>query len=65
MKFMLTIETNNAAFEGHPGPEMARVLRTIADYTEDGSLWAMRDAGRITDSNGNRVGEWRVVSDKA
>ena len=64
--FKLQINTGNAAF--HPysdaeeltdqdlceaGPELARILRKLADALEDGTADA---AEVLTDYNGNRVG---------
>jgi hypothetical protein len=51
----LAIETTNAAFEGDPAPECARILRAIADALEDGST-----GGPIRDVNGNRVGTFTI-----
>jgi hypothetical protein len=34
MKFHVHIDTGNAAFEGAAGPELARILRDIADTVE-------------------------------
>ena len=56
----LTIETDNAAFEGsNIGPEIARILRETADRIEDehlGELWIMCSMP-IVDINGNVVGD--------
>ena len=54
--FKLHIETGNAAFEGQPTAEIARILRSLASKLEtevDGS-----GAGVLHDHNGNRVGTW-------
>lgn len=50
--FTLSIKTDNEAFEGDPGYEVARILRRLADRVECG------EDGEIilVDINGNRVG---------
>lgn len=53
MKFEVHIGTENAAFEGGPGPELARILRALADRVEDSPLGMTM---RLHDANGNRVG---------
>lgn len=61
--FRVEISTENAAFHNNnrddrgtyePGPELARILRRIADSVEDG--WHLQ--GQCRDVNGNRVGHW-------
>lgn len=56
-EFRLTINTDNSAFSGDDyGPELARILRNIAQRLEDaGSIPDGIDCG-ILDSNGNRCG---------
>ena len=52
--FIEPIPHSTAAFEdGNRAPEMARILRDIANKVEGG-----RQAGTIRDINGNRLGEW-------
>ena len=52
--FKISIKTTNAAFEGENRPyELARILREVASDLENGVTYAV-----VTDSNGNRVGEW-------
>ena len=61
MAFKLSIDTDNAAFEpeeGGPRPELARILRELANVLDAG------DGGRgrsLRDVNGNIVGEWRLT----
>jgi hypothetical protein len=56
MTFVLTIETDNAAFDDSPEYEVARILRKIAERVQaegmplDGKCIAARD------TNGNRCG---------
>lgn len=61
MKFTLEITgMGNAAFTeeyGGPEVEVAGILRAAAEKIESGQL----DSGRLIDSNGNNVGEYRVT----
>ena len=57
--FTLKIETDNAAFEDElRGPELARILRAVADRLAD--LGSLEDRGALYDSNGNNVGNWTL-----
>jgi hypothetical protein len=57
MKFSLTFDCDNAAFDDFPESEIARILRSVADRVDDGD----RDpGGLIFDVNGNHVGEWNI-----
>jgi len=49
--FTLQIETANAAFDGAPDEEVARILRRVASQIESGYT-----DGRCKDVNGNSVG---------
>jgi hypothetical protein len=72
-RFELTIDTGNAAFHDddgpRPAPELARILREVADDIEGTGAVPYRrsDDGRlhaeqtIRDINGNRVGSYRMV----
>jgi len=53
--FTLNIDIENAAFEPDAAPELARLLREIADRIESGSI-----AGKIRDYNGNHVGSFKT-----
>ena len=53
--FTLMIKTDNAAFAGVPGNEIARILRKIADRME---LVIVDDTGAVVDYNGNTVVQW-------
>ena len=63
--FDLRIVTENAAFEGNPAVEVARILRETADkllmkdYTADG----IGGTTAIRDENGNKVGYFRLTED--
>lgn len=52
-KFVLFIETGNAAFEDRLEQELARILRDVARRVESGAL-----NGPCKDWNGNRVGNY-------
>ena len=52
--FKLTIETDNAAFDDDAGPEIARILRELADRMETGLT--IPNSVRLRDYNGNKVG---------
>jgi hypothetical protein len=57
MTFGVTIDTGNAAFGEHiyeATPEVARILRDIADRVEGGAM-----SGDVRDYNGNTVGAFR------
>jgi hypothetical protein len=54
-KFTLTIQTDNAAFEDDPVPELVRILKETA-----AQMHMMNDFnGTIRDINGNPVGTYR------
>ncbi len=61
MEFILTIDTNNAAFDADIDREVAVILHDLADVLAEGT--GMGDPVPLFDSNGNRVGcaEWRAV----
>ena len=54
----ITIETENAAFEGHPGTELERILRGLAGYLEY-AAYPPPDMP-LFDINGNKVGELKA-----
>jgi len=53
--FKLEFSTDNAAFEDDPAGEVADILVDIRSKVMSG-----RKAGRIMDSNGNKVGSWEM-----
>lgn len=57
----INIKTDNAAFDDEArGPELARILRRLADQFDNGDL-PDSDPWIIHDINGNRVGyAWHV-----
>lgn len=65
MQFILRMNTDNAAFVGAdddygPGPEVARILRELADNLDfvDAPEHFLRMSGRSIDFNGNTCGRW-------
>ena len=57
--FTLKLKTDNAAFNEYAGAgyEVARILRAVANKLEEDA-----DRGACLDSNGNRVGEWKLTN---
>jgi hypothetical protein len=68
MKFDLTINCDNAAFDDKPQEEVARILRELASKLCGYDLSYM-NCGPLRDNDGNRhrlwnrVGEWEYVPD--
>ena len=59
VKFTLSIECDNAAFDGSDaGPELARILLSLARDVAADLRFNGRDSGRLRDGNGNVVGAW-------
>jgi hypothetical protein len=59
MTFDLKIETDNYAFDDDPRPEVARILREVADRVEHGII--ATGYRNVRDINGNVVGRFRLV----
>jgi len=59
MKFELTIDCDNAAFEDDATPEVVRILMAVIKKLESGQ----RDQIPIHDYNGNRVGSAGFIDD--
>lgn len=57
MRFTLTVDLNNSAFEDPD--ELPRILRRVAD---DLGLPVAGDDGSARDLNGNTVGRWLIVA---
>lgn len=56
--FKLSFDTDNAAFEDDPRPEVARILRNL-----EAKVWEWEGYGKfqnIYDSNGNTIGTWKL-----
>lgn len=64
MRYTLTIDMDNAAFEGPPwarAQEVGRLLtKAIEDIEDDGV--STGDRAVLFDHNGNRVGHWEVTA---
>lgn len=59
MTFKLQFNLDNAAFgedESTRAEEIRRILKTVSEQVQAG-----RDEAAILDSNGNRVGAWRIT----
>lgn len=63
MTFRLFIRTNNEAFEPFPEIELARLLRKIAAYIEEGGVPSHYQT--IFDVNGNDVGRYAHKDDES
>jgi hypothetical protein len=58
VQITITINTDNAAFNGDPAPEVARILYAFAHQLSDGLMnLAPR---KLRDINGNTVGQVEV-----
>jgi hypothetical protein len=53
------IRTTNAAFEGDKTPELARILRKLADDLERQGVPERGEVRKLFDVNGNTVGTVR------
>ena len=63
MRYLVEIATDNDAFYPEPGPELARILRKLADRIETAAPDELTDAGRLMDYNGNTVGSAALSED--
>jgi len=59
--FHLEIALVGEAFDPDPGPELARLVRKVADRAE---LDPVGSSGAVIDLNGNRVGTWWVRAEE-
>ena len=63
MKFTLEIDAGNAAFDPEnsgEAMEVARIIRELAAKMEREAHFDFPH-GRVVDSNGNRVGQWKWI----
>lgn len=66
MKFTLTIDLGNAAFDAGDNPrernttEIVRILATIADDINQDATVSRQSSGSARDYNGNVVAKWSV-----
>lgn len=58
MKFELSFDCDNAAFDDDLNAAIAKVLRHVARTVEDHNVGMSRT---ILDRNGNRIGLWRIT----
>lgn len=56
-RITISLETGNAAFDGGPGAEVARILQALAQRFADG---AADDGDGLRDVNGNTVGTVKI-----
>lgn len=63
MAFRLYIQTDSAAFDGDPAPELARILRAIAERIEAGE--ELSHYLTIFDANGNDVGRYALKDEES
>lgn len=58
-RMQIHFDLNNAAFDESPCGEVARILRDLANRMEDGIF----DVTKISDLNGNRIGQAEYFHD--
>ena len=64
MKVVITIrDMDNAAFEGDPSQETARIIRKLADRIDGQPHFSPGHSQPLMDINGNEVGWFDVVED--
>lgn len=61
--FIVSIGTDNSAFDDSPGIELARILRSLADCVDgaDVATVVAFDAFGLRDVNGNTVGSVAIL----
>ncbi len=60
MKFNLTCDLDNGAFDDCTGLELARILNSVVNQIEDIQELDSGSCGRVRDMNGNTVCSWGV-----
>lgn len=60
--FQLEIALKGEAFSPDPGPELIRLVRSVADKLEADPLAS--SSGGVKDLNGNRCGSWWIESEE-
>ncbi len=58
MHFEMKIDMDDAAFDDFPEFELYRILQVVEKKLIDGSTF-----GSVFDANGNKAGEWMIVTD--
>jgi hypothetical protein len=61
MNIIVKINCDNAAFENAEASESGRILRWLADRLEENEEVTPGDHLNLFDSNGNKVGEYKVT----
>ena len=62
MRFAVVLFTRNDAFQPEAAPEVARILRELADdLADEGRALGVGDCGELRDVNGNTVGRWKAT----
>ena len=60
MKFNLTCDLDNAAFDDCTGLELSKILNSVINKIEDIQELEPNDSGGVPDMNGNYVCKWSV-----
>ena len=63
MKFNLTCDLDNAAFDDCSGLELSRILGSVINKLEYISELTTEDTGIVRDMNGNNICKWEVLED--
>lgn len=63
MRYLIEIATDNDAFFPEPGPELARILRQLAERIESAGPEELGAGVRLLDYNGNGVGRATLVAE--
>jgi hypothetical protein len=58
MNLIITINLDNAVFEGNMPIEVSKILRLVVNKLQNG-----REEATILDSNGNKVGEFNITKE--
>lgn len=58
MKFSLNFKMDNEAFADYMEGEVKQILHDVGEHVTQG-----RTAGKVFDSNGNSVGEWKITGE--
>lgn len=61
MKFVLSINCDNDAFQPEPLPEIAAILRRLASKLEQDGTTGLYE--NISDANGNIVGTYKLIKE--
>lgn len=59
MHFTMSVNMDNAAFDGQPETELTKILAVVIRQLIDGKVFAA-----CMDENGNKVGSWEIVARK-